>query len=148
MRFDENWKNRNNERVKVGYFASTDISFTTTDFNLYQKIWFGLAAIDGVSIQNTQYAHSDRIRYQNKSREKAVLAAREKAVNLAKTLGSKIGNPLLIEEVSVHSYGWNMGFNNSNMAMDDMGAVASSEVLALGQISISTKVKTVFKLEK
>jgi uncharacterized protein YggE len=93
MQYREEWKTVNRERVKVGYHASTSIGFTISDFDLYQKIWFGLAEIDGVSIESTQYAHSDRIRYQNESREKAVLAAREKAVNLAKTLGSQVREP-------------------------------------------------------
>ena len=147
MHFGEEWDRINGERVHVGYFASTDISFTTTDFNLYQQIWFGLASIDGVSIQNTHYANSDRIRYQNQSREKALLAAREKAANLAKTLGSQIAEPLKIEEVSAQNYMHHFGMNNSNIAMDDMGSVGPAEVLALGQISISTKVQVVFKLK-
>lgn len=69
MHFGENWEYTRNKHVKIGYYASTDISFTITDFDLYQKLWFGLAGIDGVSVQNTQYAHSDRIRYQNESRQ-------------------------------------------------------------------------------
>ena len=145
MQYGEDWKTVNRERVKVGYHASTSIGFTISDFDLYQKIWFGLAEIDGVSIQNTQYAHSDRIRYQNESREQAVLVAREKAVNLAKVLKSQVTEPLKIEEVSQYS-----SISNSNFAsnsISDISQGTSTSGLALGQISISTKVKIVFKLK-
>ncbi|MHC4926604.1 MAG: SIMPL domain-containing protein, partial [Planctomycetota bacterium] len=40
MQFRENWKTIDRERVKAGYYASTDVSFTISDFGLYQKIWF------------------------------------------------------------------------------------------------------------
>lgn len=145
MHFGEVRERINGERVRVGFFASTDISFTITDFELYQKIWFGLAAIDGVSIQSTQYAHSDRIRYQNESREKALLAAREKAANLAMTLGSQIAEPLEIQEVAQQSHF--SGSNYISNASVDMSLAVSNTSLALGQLSISTKVQVVFKLK-
>jgi uncharacterized protein YggE len=145
MQYGEDWKTVNRERVKVGYHASTSIGFTISDFDLYQKIWFGLAEIDGVSIQNTQYAHSERIRYQNESREKAVLVAREKAVNLAKVLGEQVAEPLKIEEVTQQAI---ISYSNfASNSVNDMSQSTSTSDLALGQISISTKVKIVFKLK-
>jgi len=145
MQFGEDWKNINRESVKVGYRASTNISFTISDFALYQKIWFGLAEIEGVSIQSTQYAHSDRIRYQNESREQAVLVAREKAVNLAKVLKSHVTEPLKIEEVAQHSAISYSNFASNSISDISQGTTTSN--LALGQISISTKVRIVFKLK-
>lgn len=144
MQFGEEWKTVNRERVKTGYFASTDISFTITDFDLYEKIWFGLAGIDGVSIQGTSYAHTDRIKYQNQSRQKAVLAARDKAQELAHTLGTQIMDPLKIEEIPVSSFQNSNRMSNVAYSMDM--ASGPSQSLALGQITISTKVKVYFKL--
>ena len=145
MQYGEDWKNINRERVMVGYLASTSIGFTISDFDLYQKIWFGLAEIEGVSIQNTQYAHSERIRYQNESREKAVLVAREKAVNLAKVLGEQVAEPLKIEEVNQYTTISRSNFASNSIS--DISQGTSTSNLALGQISISTKVKIVFKLK-
>ena len=34
MKFGENWEQANRERVKVGYYASTDIGFTISDIDL------------------------------------------------------------------------------------------------------------------
>ncbi|MHC4928041.1 MAG: SIMPL domain-containing protein [Planctomycetota bacterium] len=108
-----------------------------------------LSAIEGVSIQNTQYAHSDRIKYQNESREKAVLAAQEKANKLAVTLGAKVGTPLKVEEVSAPQiYRSNWG-SNANFASNSIASYSegdSSSELALGQITISTRVRVIFKL--
>lgn len=145
MQFGEDWKTVNRERVKVGYSASTSIGFTISDFDLYQKIWFGLSAIDGVSIQGMQYAHSDRIKYQNESRKKAVLAAREKAAALAATLGSQIAEPLKIEETSEPSIG--MPRYLSNTASFEGADYKTEDILAPGTISINTRVRVVFKLK-
>lgn len=145
MHFGENWKYINRENVKVGYYASTDISFTISDLDLYQKLWFALAGFEGVSIQSIQYDHSDRIRLQNESRQKALLAAKEKADSLAKTLGSQIGEPLSIEEISPQTFPQPLYANKAMQS--DMGSGASDQALALGQISISTKVLVVFKLK-
>lgn len=148
MQFGEDWRTVNRERVKAGYHASTSISFSISDFELYQKIWFGLSAMDGVSIQNTQYAHSDRIKYQNESRQKAVLAAREKAASLAATLGSQIAEPLKVEEISEPSIGRSRHLSNTVNFDSGMGAdYTTGDVLALGTISINTRVRIVFELK-
>ncbi len=144
MRFGENWKYIDRENVKIGYYASTDIAFTITDMDLYRKLWFALSGFEGVSIQSIQYGHSERIRLQNESRQKALLAARQKADALAKTLGSQIGEPLRIEEIAAPSFPQPMISNFAARA--DMGETASDQSLALGQITISTKVLVVFRL--
>jgi uncharacterized protein YggE len=148
MRFGENWKTVDRERVRDGYYATTSVSFTISDFDLYQKIWFGLSGIDSVSIENTSYTHSDRIRYQNESRQKAVLAAREKAIALAATLGSGIAEPLIIEEVSEPTIGTGLFLNNTVNFESTMAAdYTTDDILALGTISINTRVRVVFKLK-
>lgn len=149
MQFGEDWKTVDRERVKVGYYATTSISFTISDFNLYQKIWFGLAGMESVSIESTSYTHSDRIRYQNESRLQALRAAREKAMAMAGVLGSLITEPLSIEEVSEPSFsiGANFLSNASNIDSTMGGSVETGDMLALGTISVSTRVRVVFKLK-
>ena len=147
MQFGENWKTVNREHVKVGYYASTDITFTISDFDLYQKIWFGLAEIKEVSIQSTRYAHSDRIKYQDESRLKAAQAAKEKAQALANTLGRKISFALKIEETAAPQiYNANFLSNSISNDMESFREGGSGATLALGQLTISTSVKVTFKL--
>lgn len=147
MQFGEEWDYSNRQRTRIGYFASTDISFTITDFDLYQKLWFGLAQIDGVSIQNTQYSHTDRIKYQNESREKAAKAAREKAETLAAALGRKVSYALKIEEVAAPQiYNANIYANFASNSVGEYAASSTGETLALGQLTISTSVRVTFML--
>ena len=98
MEFGENWEYKNQSRVKEGYFASTQISFRTSNLATYKPLWLGLAEMSGVTVAGVNYDHSKRIAYQNETRRKALLAAKEKAAGMAKDLGSEIAEPLRIEE--------------------------------------------------
>ena len=104
---------RSSSRVREGYVASTEISFKTTDLDLYVHLWLGLADMPVVSVQNVTYDHTKRIDFQNQTREKAILAAKEKATASAKTLGVEIGPPLLLEEDLSASEGWQMIWGNA-----------------------------------
>lgn len=144
MQFGENWEYVDNSRIRSGYFASTDISFTLEDFDRYQPLWMGLAEIDAVSVRSVGYDHSERIRYQNETREKAVKAAREKAKALAEGLGSDIAEPLLIEEDLSVNEGWgNVLYNNR---ASEAGSGETGEQIAPGRIPIKTRVKVAFRL--
>ena len=143
MEFGENWEYRNQSRVKEGYFASTRISFRTADLSAYKPLWLGLAAISGVTVDGVDYDHSKRIDYQNETRRKAVLAAKEKAADLAKALGAEIAEPLRIEE--------DLGVNGaaqktSNQLTVESSEGAEQESLAPGTIPIRTRVKVTFRL--
>ncbi len=106
MEFGENWVYKNKTQVKEGYFASTGVSFTILEFEKYNRIWEELSKIQEVSVQNVFYDHIKRIEYQNETRIKAVLEAKNKAEALVKAVGSEIGEPLLIEEDLSLNEGW------------------------------------------
>ena len=147
MRFGENWEYKNNSRVREGYFASTLISFTLTAFEKYQNLWSGLANIKNVSIQNVNYDHSKRIEFQNKTRLKALLAAKEKAIMMAKTLNTSIAEPLLIEE----DLSFDKNYLNQNVLMiNKVSSRPESQSpggsFALGKIPIRARVKVVYRL--
>lgn len=146
MQFGERYEYQERQNVKLGYYASTNIGFTIRDLDLYQKLWFGLSEISQVSIQNVSYGHSDRIRLQNESRQKALLAAREKAEALARTLGSKIGDPLQIEEIPSETPPVPYGLMASNARMEFADG-GQPQVLQPGQITITTQVRVTFKLQ-
>lgn len=145
MEFGQNWEYKNGDRVQNGYFASTMISFKLTDFGLYNKLWLGLAKLPSVSVENVAYDHTKRIDYQNETRRKAVLAAREKADDLARALGSAIGEPLLIEEQVVeNNWAANSAMNNLRQVSDE--EAAGAEGIAPGRIPIRTRVRASFRL--
>src|SRR5438094_5985112 len=108
--------------VREGYVTATEIAFKITQLDFYKKLWLGLAKISGVSVQGARYDHTKRIKFQNETREKAVLAAKEKALVLASALGAEIGEPLLLEEDLSVSEGWqraNKVINNLNSSSLD-----------------------------
>ncbi|HYG34312.1 MAG TPA: SIMPL domain-containing protein, partial [Clostridia bacterium] len=149
MQFGENWTYSSSSRVRDGYVASTDISFKTTDLERYSELWLGLAEMPAVSIRMVSFDHTKRIEFQNQTREKAILAAKEKAANSAKALGAEIGAPLLLEEDLSPSEGWQPYLQNrlaNNVAVfndQDRGAMGS---LAPGTIPITIRVKAAFQL--
>ncbi len=147
MRFGENWGYKNNSRVKEGYFASTQISFTLAAFDKYKSLWSGLANIKNVSIQNVNYDHSKRIEFQNKTRLKALVAAKEKAITMANILNTSIAEPLLIEE----DLSFDKNPMNQNILMvNEAGSRAEPQNLggsfALGKIPIRARVKVAYRL--
>lgn len=143
MEFGENWEEKADTRVRAGYLASTTISFKTTKIEAYKSLWLGLAKISGISVEDIAYDHTKRMDIQNETRQKALLAAKEKAMTLAKTLGAGIGEPLSIEEdVEVH-YRY---IRNTNLREDTAGGPVSRGDLALGRIPITMRIKASFRL--
>jgi uncharacterized protein YggE len=148
MEFGENWEYRSDSRVREGYVATTEIAFKLKEFENYKPLWLGLAKIHGVSISAVTYDHTRRIEFQNESRRKAVLAARDKARALAEALGAVIGEPLMIEEDLSPSEGWQFQRNTSlnNLRAADAEAQGQSTGLAPGTIPITVRVKAAFRL--
>ncbi len=148
MEFGENWTYRSSSRVREGYIASTDIRFKTTDLDGYVQLWLGLADMSAVSVQTVTYDHTKRIDFQNQTREKAILAAKAKAVASAEALGVGIGDPLLLEEDLSPSEGWQMNRNTfvNNVAVQGGQERGPAEVLAPGTIPITIRVKATFQL--
>lgn len=145
MQFGENQEYRGNSWVREGYFASTDISFTLEDLTQYSPLWIGLSEIPSVSVRSVQYEHSRRIEYQNETRNKAVLAARDKARSLAETLGSTIAEPLAIEEDLSLDEGWGRPAMASFRSPEREPGMPGEQV-APGKIPIKARVKVVFRL--
>ena len=146
MQFGENWEHTGGRRVQNGFFASSQITFKLTDFTKYQHLWTGLSKIKDMSIQNIGYGYSRRIEAENKARIKALLAAREKADVMAKTLGVDLDNPLVIEEDQSLKKPW-----RSKMLMESnagSGSVSqNSGGFALGKILINSNVKVVYLIK-
>ena len=148
MTFSENWEYKNRERVKEGYFASTHIKFTLSEFNKYKTLWMGLAAIDDLSVEGVDYDHSESISFRNEAREKALLAAKDKAVALATTLDSVIGPVLSIEELAGQGSSANTlnGINANINVVSSIAYPSDFTGLELGQISIQASVLAVFSM--
>ena len=149
MDFGENWEYRSSSRVREGYVASTEIAFKLRDFEAYKPLWLGLAKFRAVSVTSVTYDHTRRIEFQNQTRQKAVMAARDKATALAGALGAEIGEALMVEEDLSMSEGWRPQANTmvfNNLRALDAGDQQHPAALAPGTIPIIIRVKAAFRL--
>ena len=137
---------KDRSQVKEGYFASTDIFFKISDLEQYKSLWMGLSGLENVAVESVQYDHSRRIEFQNETRQKALLVAREKAAALAATLGAKSGEPLKIaQDSSLQEYFSASRYSNSiSMSEDDLN---KSESIAPGKIPIRMTMGATFRLK-
>ena len=142
MEFGENFvTSKLKGRVRSGYQASSNIKFKVTDLSKYKDLWNGISRMENVSLSGISYENSKRIKHQNETRQKALLAAKDKAQKLAETLESKIGKPLFIEEEKFA----NSSNNFSNVYADSQPAIVN-DGFAPGQIPITVQIKASFEL--
>lgn len=145
MSFGEKWANGKTSfgRTKTGYQATSQVVFTISDFDQYLPLWTGLAHIDGINVNSVLFDHSDRNELREKTRIKALLAAKRKAKAMAETLDAQIGKPLLIQEgASPQPY----AARGANAMVAADFASGSNDGLAVGKIKIQETVTTVFEL--
>ncbi len=81
-------------------------------------------------IGSIKFDYSKRIECQNEARQKAVLAAKEKAQNLASTLGSKIAEPLSIVEDQ-----WTQEFRGGSLTSNNISTSNSGDNEISGSLS-------------
>ncbi len=148
IELSENLVYRDRNKVKEGYIASTQVSFRLSDLEKYRTLWLGISKQADVSVKGVDFDSSQRIKYQNESRLKAVKAAKEKAQALAEALDSTIHEPLLIEEQGSSTFNLR---NNSFMTNVNGGAIALGQganwdSIALGTISVTTSVQVKFRI--
>ena len=99
MEFGENFvTSKLKGRVRSGYQASSSIKFKVTDLSKYKDLWSGISRMDNVSLNGISYDNSKRIKHRKDIRQKALLAAKDKAQKLAETLDSKIGKHFLLKK--------------------------------------------------
>ena len=128
-------------RVRDGYQASSSIKFKVTDLSKYKDLWSGISRMKNVSLNGITYDNSKRIKHQNETRKKALLAAKEKAETLAITLDSEIGKPLFIEE---ERFGYSRNNFNNVYATNEQAVI--NDAFAPGQIPITVQIKASFSL--
>lgn len=153
MQLGENWKFARNERTQDGYFASTDVQFTLADLTKYSSLWIGLSEIEGVQLNAVLLEHSERIKFQNEARAKAVLAAIDKAKAIAETMGARIEKPLVVEEdvTAVEGYRTQVPILSNSVSSEVRTAgtsIDSGQSVAPGSIPIRVRVKAIFGLPK
>ncbi len=147
MRFDEDFRWVDRERIRDGYFATTDISFKVLDFRKYRDLWIGLAKIKYVSVDNVSLDVSNRIELQDDTRVKALKAAKHKANAMAAALDGSVGSPIAIVEIQSPLNSWESSVSNSFVEVGSgSGDSDAQQPLTPGRIAIKIRIKVTFNL--
>ncbi|MFT5698996.1 MAG: hypothetical protein ACI8ZB_001852 [Desulforhopalus sp.] len=143
MQLNENWVYRNNSREKNGYFGLTSITFKTKDFSSYIDYWSQLTTLKNVSVSGVSFDLSNRTEIADQTKVMAIKQGREKAVTFAAALNSKVGAPLVIEEMDENGSFPRGPVRAMAMESDTGGRQAVSP----GKEVVRARVKLVFSLE-
>lgn len=142
MQLQDNYVYRNNSRLKDGYFAHTQISFETTEFETYLSYWKKLSAFKDLTIDNVSFDITNRIEIQHKTRIAAAIKAKEKAINLAAAMDTRLVEPLLIEEIG-SSF---PSPRNTVVAMEMAGGSRGQSPISPGKQKVRATVRTIFRI--
>jgi uncharacterized protein YggE len=144
MRFGENWAYRDSNRVKEGYYAATEVMFRLTEMDRYDDFWMKLSEYNHVGIKSVSFEISDETKYHAELRQRALLAAKEKAEQMAGVLDSGIGEPLVIEETPFAS---GLQYESARMmATEDVAMGGGQSAVAPGRITLEAQVTVVYRL--
>lgn len=137
----------------LGYFVRKSVVVTLRDLDEFEPLLSdvlsaGTNYVHGVDFRTTQLR-----KHRDQARELALIAAKEKAEDMAGALGQKIGQPLTIDEGYVHwfsPYGawWGAGPGGrmaQNVMQESGGGTADTPTMP-GQIAVNANVRVTFAL--
>jgi|688.fasta_scaffold169488_2 uncharacterized protein YggE len=117
----------------------------------FDELLAGILRNGAQRVQDVSFRNTELRKHRDIARQKAIRAAREKAVALAGELDATVGKPQSITEVSGGGDG---GRSRSDQPMtqnvyrtEGVGADPEDQMVALGTISVTSKVTVVFQLE-
>ncbi len=157
--YDNNNYNQYDKGHITGYLAQKTIAINLKDVNKFETLLTQLLQGGVNHVHGIQFNTSELKKYRDQARSLAIKAAREKAENLAKELGVKVGKPY---NVSTYSGGWWMDYGtgwgggyggamyqNVQQSVNTSGNGEDSEgnSLALGQIKVNASVSVSFEIE-
>lgn len=139
----------------IGYFVRKSIVLTLRDTSKFERILSNALEAGANYVHGVQFRTTELRKYRDEARSLAVKAAYQKANDLTKAIGQKVGMPYKIQE---NPSGWWSWYNstwgsrwNTRMAQNIIQNVASptesSGSIALGQIKVNAKVTVSFEIE-
>ncbi len=152
-RYDDYYDKRN----FIGYFIKKTIVITLKDIAKFENL-LGRVLESGVNyVHGIQFRTTELRKYRDQARALAIKAAKEKAIDLARELGQKIGKPHSITEQhagwwSWYGGWWGYGWGSRGMAQNVVqnvggGAAGDEAAIAPGQITVNARVSVSFELE-
>ncbi|MCK4256193.1 SIMPL domain-containing protein [candidate division WOR-3 bacterium] len=150
-RYEDRWEHRK----FIGYFVRKTIVFTLRDTDIFEGLLSSVLEAGANYVHGIQFRTTELRKHRDQARALAIKAAQEKANDLAKELGQKVGKPYKIQE---NQSGWWSWYNTrwgsgraGGMAQNVIQNVAdpsqSESSIALGQIKVNARVTVSFELE-
>jgi len=133
------------EKKKYNFQANQTLSITLKDITKYDEIMMGLNDAGVNTIQGVEFKSSKMEEHERDVRKKAIINAKQKAMDYVSVLGQKVGKALLITDNS-QSYFPQPMYKGEMIAMSAEVA-QPRETVAVGEIEINTNVTVTFALE-
>ena len=137
------YKTREYQEKKDYFVASQTITITLRSLDNYEKLMADLMAAGANTINGVEFKSTQTEKVATEIRAKAVLNAKKKAEDYASALNQSIGKALIISDQSMVN---NPRVYMMKTAMADESA-GMDQILAVGEIEISTNVNVVFELK-
>ena len=138
-------KNYDYEKKKYNYVANQTVTVTLKDLKKYNEFMMGITDTGVTNIHGVEFKSSKMETYEAEARKKAILNAKQKALDYVSVLNQKIGKALLISDNSQTYYPQPM-FKGAAMRMES-DASMPRETLAVGEIEINANVQVTFVLD-
>jgi hypothetical protein len=138
-------KNYDYEKKKYNYVANQTVTVTLKDLTKYNEFMMGITETGVTNIHGVEFKSSKMETYEAEARKKAILNAKQKALDYVSVLNQKIGKALIISDNSQPFYPQPM-FKGAVMSMR-ADESAPKETLAIGEIEINANVQVTFVLE-
>lgn len=131
------------------------IVLTLRDASKFEDVLSSVLGAGANYVHGIQFRTSELRKHRDQARALAIKAAQEKANDLAKELGQKVGKPYKIQE---EQSGWWSWYNTwwgsrwgggmaQNVMQNVAGPSGAEGSIALGQINVNAKVTVSFELE-
>ena len=125
-------------RKQKGFYTECRVTFILKDFSKYYELTDKLSASSHFEVVSSGYSLSDYEQHNKKAYEKALLAAKDKAEYMAKTLGVKLGEVLEIDE--------NNFWQNNAVPFNTVAKVSTQDENVSGKVTISKSVRVKFSI--
>ena len=154
-RYDE----MNTGTVLRHYIVRKTVAVTLSDVSKFERCLSGALQAGASHVIGVEFLSTELRKYRDDARARAIQAAREKAVALARELNARVGKVITIQEYGSgapwHSYNnaWagvrygGSGMNQVSVQASGNGGDLLGEAIALGQIGITASVNVSFELE-
>ena len=134
------WQNAS--KVHVGYYSTCSMQLRINDMKQIHLIYNELSKYDSLTINRTEYGRNDEFEERNAEFQKALLAAKEKAVLMAGVLNAEVGPVFRIQEMSYQDVVTrNLYENRAGAGIETSGGRFGS-VDVIATVSVEFELKT------